>query len=160
MRPVVWAHGLEGSPDGYKATKLREAGFELIAPDGRGMALAERIPGIEAALDAHPDAILVGSSYGGLAAAWIAAQRPLAGVVLLAPALQHTEPPVGSLHDLHVHVDTPIIVIHGLRDEVCKIEGSRAYKALNPQVRMIVVDDGHPLADSLDIIEHAIRDLA
>lgn len=159
MRPVVWAHGLEGSPTGYKATHLRQAGLELVAPEGRGLPLAKRILGLVDALNTHRDAVLVGSSYGGLAAAWIATQRPLPGVVLLAPALQHAEPPVRDAHSLEIPFDTPVTVVHGLRDEICPIEGSRHFKQLNPQTRLIAVDDGHSLSASLDVIEQAIRDL-
>ncbi len=154
----MWAHGLEGSPTGYKATRLQQAGIELIAPDGRGKPLAERIPAIEQALDAHPNAILVGSSYGGLAAAWIASQRPLDGVVLLAPALHWTESPVDG--DLHVAPHTPVTVLHGVGDAVVPIEASRRYAQRNPHVQLIEVADGHALADSLPRIEAAIRELA
>ena len=47
MFPIVFAHGLEGSPQGRKIQHLRSNGFEVIAPDGRGLALAERLVGLE-----------------------------------------------------------------------------------------------------------------
>ena len=40
---IIFAHGLEGSPNGSKIRALREAGFDVIAPDFQGMVLAERV---------------------------------------------------------------------------------------------------------------------
>ncbi|MBM4396317.1 MAG: alpha/beta fold hydrolase [Deltaproteobacteria bacterium] len=44
------------------------------------------------------------------------------------------------------------LVIHGSRDETVPVESSRAYAAARPRVRLIEVDDGHLLADSLDLV--------
>ena len=40
---IIFAHGMEGSPNGSKIRSLREAGFEVLAPDFQGMALADRV---------------------------------------------------------------------------------------------------------------------
>ena len=101
MTPIVFAHGLEGSPNGRKIQTLRSAGFSVDAPDGRGLALADRIAGIEGATRGRR-VVLIGSSYGGLAAAHLASLYPerLEGLLLLAPALHRKEEPVFSPESL------------------------------------------------------------
>ena len=47
--PLVFAHGLEGAPQGTKISALRAGGLNVVAPDGRGLPLAERIAGLDAA---------------------------------------------------------------------------------------------------------------
>src|SRR5687768_2183319 len=106
MGTVIFAHGLEGRPDGTKATALRAAGLDVVAPDGRGLPLAARIAQLEDEVLRHPGAILVGSSYGGLAALAVAASgRPIDGLVLFAPALSLNETPVGDPASLVVRPD-------------------------------------------------------
>src|SRR5688500_4349980 len=103
MATVIFAHGLEGRPDGTKATALRAAGLDLVAPDGRGLPLAARIAQIEDAVSNHPGSVLVGSSYGGLAALVVAdAGRPIRAVVLCAPALTRHEPAIAHPETLCV----------------------------------------------------------
>ena len=41
MFPIVFAHGLEGSPEGRKIQYLRSHNFEVRAPDGRGLPLID-----------------------------------------------------------------------------------------------------------------------
>ena len=43
MPMIIFAHGMEGSPNGSKIRSLREAGFEVLAPDFQGMPLEERV---------------------------------------------------------------------------------------------------------------------
>lgn len=159
---LVLAHGLEGSPDGTKVQALRVAGVPVDAPDGRGLVLADRLPGIRTALDRHRDRaegerlVLAGSSYGGLAVAWLAQQLGprLDGLLLLAPALHHKEAPVGDPAMLLAPEGVPTVVIHGLRDDVVPIGVSRTYAvashAAGRQVSLLEVDDDHRLAASLD----------
>ena len=40
---IIFAHGLEGSPNGSKIQALRNAGFDVNAPDFQGMDLAQRV---------------------------------------------------------------------------------------------------------------------
>ena len=94
--PVLLAHGLEGSPAGRKAATLRAAGVQLTCPDARGLTLAERIQQVEPIAASLGPMILVGSSYGGLVALWLAQRFPsqIRGLVLCAPALQRIEAPL------------------------------------------------------------------
>ena len=155
MRTVIVAHGLEGSPEGAKVQALRAAGLPVVAPDGRGKVLAERLPGVLEAVRAHPAAVLVGSSYGGLAA--LAAVHALheagealpSALVLLAPALMWNEAPVADASTLRVPEPLPCTVIHGAQDEVVPIEVSQALVARCPHVRLLVRQDGHRLSATL-----------
>jgi hypothetical protein len=159
MIPVVFAHGLEGHPEGTKASALRAAGMEVLAPDCRGCALAERISRVGAALDQQPGAILVGSSYGGLAAAWIASRRPevVGALVLLAPALSLREAPVEDPEQLVVPPSVPTTIVHGLGDDVIPVAVSRALVARCPHVRLVEVPDRHELRGSLPRIVEEVR---
>ncbi len=158
---VVFAHGLEGRPDGRKGTALREAGFKLVAPDGRNRSLADRVRGLEAALRTSSDVVLVGSSYGGLAAVVVASRQPerLRGLVLLAPALVWSEPPVDDPDALTVPSALPCIVIHGTRDEVIPIQKSRDLARRSPHIQLWERADDHVLRRSLPQLITAVRQL-
>jgi len=49
--------------------------------------------------------------------------------------------------------DCPALVVHGTRDDVVPIAGSRRLAAGRPDVRLVEVDDDHPLHASVDRIE-------
>ena len=148
MTAIVFAHGLEGSPNGRKIQALRGAGLVVEAPDGRGQALSARIAAIEA-LTRGRRVVLVGSSYGGLAAAHLAQTYPdrFVGLLLLAPALQRREPPVAEPSSLRPPRGLPTIVIHGIRDTVVPIEVSRRY-VTGSRADFFEVDDDHRLANA------------
>lgn len=153
--PVLWAHGLEGSPTGRKATWLREHGVPgLVSPDGRGKPLAGRLDGLEAALAAHPRWVCVGSSYGGLAMTALATRHPerIAHLVLLAPALVWNEPPVEDVEQLVIPASVPCDIVHGVNDRIIPVDVSRRLAARSPHVRLHEVDDGHVLEGSVDLL--------
>jgi pimeloyl-ACP methyl ester carboxylesterase len=154
MRTVIFAHGLEGSPDGKKATALRAAGLDVIAPDGRGRPLQDRVDGLLAAVDAHPGAVLAGSSYGGLAALYVATVRAdrLGALLLLAPALVLREPPVDDPDALTIDPALLAVIVHGLRDEVVPVGVSRALVARCPHAVLHTPDDTHDLRASVALI--------
>ena len=163
---IIWAHGLEGSPMGTKVQALRAAGLPVTAPDGRGLALADRLPDIEAALHAHADqrVVLAGSSYGGLAVACLLRRRwpQVAGVLLCAPALHHREPPLTAGEVLRPPVGLPVRILHGRPDAVVPLSASEGYVAAAPtgaDVRLDVVEDDHRLSASVDTIVGLAREL-
>jgi pimeloyl-ACP methyl ester carboxylesterase len=51
-------------------------------------------------------------------------------------------------------VRVPTLVIHGTRDDVVPVEGSRRWAAGKRHVRLVEVDDGHELVASLDRIAY------
>ena len=158
MIPIVFAHGLEGSPEGRKIQYLRSSGFHVVAPDGRGLALADRLVGLEEATRGG-GILLAGSSYGGLAAAHLALVYPerFVGLLLMAPALHHSESPVLDASRLQPPGGLPTTVIHGSQDMVVPIEVSRRYCVHG--ATFIEVDDDHRLTRSLDSIAAAAEAL-
>jgi len=160
MPIVVFCHGLESNPHGTKVQALRAAGFEVVAPDFQGQDLGARVATLMPVLHATPDCVLVGSSYGGLAALCGAIRHAanggvLRGLVLCAPALHWREPPADGLLDVAPVV--PTIVIHGRRDEVVPVRASEEWAAQFPDVRLVLVDDMHRLKASMDVIVAATR---
>ncbi len=99
----LYLHGLASGPDSAKAKYLRDRfrtlGLCLEQPDFNqpnfaNLTLTRQIEQVEALL-ANPDstpapeepAILIGSSFGGLTAAWVAQRQPrVQQIILLAPA--------------------------------------------------------------------------
>lgn len=149
---VVFVHGLMGQPNGTRARTIRDAGVHLVAPAGRNRPLAERIPDVIEAVRANPGCRLVGSSYGGLAALYVAQAHHhlLSALVLSSPALNWSEPPVGDPSRLLVPPTLPAAIIHGVLDTVVPIAVSRALARRSPHVQLVEVWDDHLLAKSLD----------
>ena len=154
--PIVFAHGLEGSPEGRKIQYLRRNGFHVLAPDGRGLPLAARCRGLDEATQGG-GILLIGSSYGGLAAAHLAGLHPerFVGLLLMAPALHHAEPPVLDVDLLRPPDGLVTHVIHGIRDSVVPIAGSRRYASHGAS--MIETDDDHGLRQSMEVMVESVR---
>lgn len=151
---IVFAHGLEGSPQGTKSQRLRALGPPVVVPDMRGVPLLGRYRLLEQATR-QAGVLLVGSSYGGLVAALLAQAHPerFTGVVLCAPALGRIEPPNLDPRALVAPAQLPVTIIHGLRDDIVPIAHSRAYRDRSgPLVTLLEVDDDHPLRGSLDLL--------
>lgn len=156
---VVFCHGLEGSPHGKKARTLRAAGLDVVAPDFSGQDLAARVATLLPVLAAHDGCVLIGSSYGALAALCGAILHTRAGgrvrgLVLCAPALIVHEPPVD---DTGLAPPCPTILIHGRRDALIPVAAIEAYAAAHPAVRLELRDDDHLLTGSLDRMVVAAR---
>jgi pimeloyl-ACP methyl ester carboxylesterase len=158
---ILFAHGLEGSPSGTKVTALRDAGFDVIAPDFRGMDVAARVALLEEATR-EGGMVLAGSSLGGLTAAIVACKHPerFTGLLLCAPAFNFLPPEFGAVEALRVPSSLRTIVIHGRNDDLVPVEVSRAFRArCGPHVVLREVDDGHRLSDSIGIFLDAAWEL-
>jgi pimeloyl-ACP methyl ester carboxylesterase len=151
---LFFCHGLESTPHGRKYQALVAAGARPIAPDFRGMNLAQRVDTLRPLLETCPGALIVGSSYGGITALCASIQivdggGTVGGLLLLAPALGRREPPADRMA---LRVVAPTTIIHGTRDEVVPIAISRNFVSANPSARLFEVDDEHRLTDSLPLI--------
>ena len=147
---ILFCHGLEGSPNGRKATALRDAGHEVIAPFLPRDSFEEAVHLAQRALEADSFDVLVGSSRGGALAMRIASPTspPL---VLLAPAWRRcgVEP--------HVRSDTRIV--HGIKDDTVPLADSIELEQRNglPAENLIPINDDHRLASRLAL--EALRNL-
>jgi pimeloyl-ACP methyl ester carboxylesterase len=101
---VTFAHGLWSGPDSSKAAWMRDQGWEVVAIDMRkhGWDQASQTRAVLETLDEHgPFDLLIGSSFGGLATANAAAQRPELDLrlLLLAPAFGYPDLVTSTLGD-------------------------------------------------------------
>ncbi len=198
----LFAHGFEGHPQGPKKRYLESVlGWSVTAPPmhRHGWTLDGHVRTLLECLDAQPDIQwVVGSSFGGFAAAVALSQRtsrPLK-LILLAPAITFADvlsDRLGKLgldawketrrlpymhhgvgqqielpyelwsqcdHWRQVHVVHPCVIIHGVRDDVIPIDGSRSLRDRSPGViQLIETDDSHRLSSSLTHMEQAAKEL-
>lgn len=97
MTRYLYLHGFASGPESAKAKYLRgcfqRLGLELICPDLNEpdfstLTFSRQIAQVEAELTDEPT-LLIGSSLGGLTAAWVAERNPqVTQVMLLAPAFE------------------------------------------------------------------------
>lgn len=163
MTTVFFIHGKESGPDGLKIQAMRRAvealGLATDAPDFRFSIDPEaRTSHLLARLAPGEPVLLVGSSLGGyvaaraaeLAAALPEAQRPdIRGLFLLCPAFDLPGYPLHRprqpLRGGAVHL------VHGRHDDIVPVKTSlKAGK--DWQGVVTVVEDGHPLHASIDLI--------
>jgi pimeloyl-ACP methyl ester carboxylesterase len=151
---VAFLHGLETGPQGSKVQALRRVIPELLAPDCEGIwDIDERLRIIERELSSRSGLLLVGSSFGGLAAVLYFTRHPEAvtGCVLCAPAVHHLEPQeIAGL-------PPETVIIHGKRDDIVPLTASEALAARFPWVRLLAVDDEHGLGASLELIVEEVQ---
>lgn len=94
----IYLHGFASSPQSIKARYLADrfhsVGIELITPDLNQedfyhLTLSRQIRQVEALLPSNPPVTLIGSSFGGLTAAWLGESNlQVDRLILLAPAFQ------------------------------------------------------------------------
>lgn len=104
----IYLHGFASSPDSAKAKYLHdrfaEINLELKTPDlNQGdfshLTITRQIAQVKAEIGLATGVALIGSSLGGLTAAWLAQQLPVERLILLAPAfkfLDHWLPQLGA----------------------------------------------------------------
>jgi pimeloyl-ACP methyl ester carboxylesterase len=150
---VLFFHGLESGPFGSKYRALVNAGLPVRAPDYRGLNLAARVTYAADLIEHTRPRVLVGSSYGG-ATAVRAVERlgrrvpPGLRVVLCAPAVYMDEEPCGTVV---WPAGVGAVSIHGRQDDVVPFAWSERF-AQESQARVVAVQDGHRLANSIDVI--------
>jgi hypothetical protein len=142
---VQFVHGLEGNPQGTKARLLAEHFDALIPAMDTHDFEASVGTQAEAVRDFAPD-VLVGSSFGGAVAVALLDRGIWRGpTLLLAQA--------AIRYDVNAKLPENVTVwlVHGLRDELIDVEDSRRLAATGSpdRVRLIEVDDDHPLHDSV-----------
>jgi pimeloyl-ACP methyl ester carboxylesterase len=139
----VFIHGLESSGQGTKGLFFRERYPGMIIEDFDGP-FEQRMEKLEELLAEKDDLILVGSSYGGLMAAVYANlnEPRVRKLILLAPAL-HLEPFDPYLHTI---LQVPIVIFHGLQDDVVPLEAVRTIARRSfTNHTFTTLDDDHSL---------------
>ena len=177
MYPVIFAHGLESSPKGTKASYLRER-FGAVSPELGKLSLEGQVDALEDELVSRDKNVLVGSSLGGLAAIGAAhkAADSIAHLVLLAPAVsawrhrdvfkdaERIRPGLREkaleLSRLSIPESTPCTIIHGFEDDVVYCEDVVGLAARSPSARLILVHDDHPLRRSASLILSVVDQVA
>ncbi len=148
---VLFLHGLEGRPNGTKATTLTQAGFDLVAPALPADDFTESVRIAQAAFDAHRPAVVVGSSRGGAVALSLAPHD--AAVVLVCPAWKKLAP--GTKATARTRI------LHSDKDERIPLAESHALAAvsgLSPDA-VTVVGTAHRMSDpaALTALVEAVR---
>jgi predicted esterase len=140
---VLYIHGLESGPLGNKARFLA-ARFDTLTPQMDTSDLAACIEVQTTAIASFAPDVVVGSSFGGgVAVALLIAGAWRGPTVLLAHAARKMR--VGG--EPHIPAGTPVVLVHGTRDDIIPVEDSRLLAATgSPElVRLIEVDDDHRL---------------
>lgn len=169
MYPVIFAHGLESSPEGTKASYLRER-FGALTPLLRELDLDGQVDALGDLLFRGEHSVVVGSSLGALAALGAAQRVPekIAHLVLLAPAVgvEHRadvfreavkdRPGIYEqamrISSFSVPTIIPCTIVHGLGDDVVRWVDVVNLSLRSPSSRLILVHDDHPLRASGDLI--------
>lgn len=147
----LYIHGLAGDSHGVKATLLRGLFPEMLIPDFPGP-LEARMAQLIALLGENAGWTIIGSSLGGLMAAWFTCQHPaqVRRLILLAPALIWPE----FAQKLPDKVEVPTIVYHGRHDEVIPVDAVRTIaEQLFQNLEFIEVDDDHGLYKTVHAID-------
>jgi len=177
---IVFAHGMESSPEGRKARYLREE-LGAIAPRLGHLGPEDQVGALRLAVGDRAPAVVVGSSLGGLAALGLAASHPglVAHLVLLAPAVgmhrraafhpdvEARRPGLFSeaerLSGLSIPAEVPAAVIHGLEDSSIDAPDVIDLVRRSPSAALILVHDDHALTGSrsliLEVVSRAARGL-
>ena len=152
MAPLVFLHGLESGPVGTKSAHLRDVFGNVLCPDTQG--LLDPFTRLERVLSLTRevrDAIVIGSSFGGLMAVHLAHRRPKTcrALVLLAPALRPD-----LTEDLLPQ--PPTWILHGRQDDVVPGTWSEAW-ATQTGAHLSWAEDDHSLRNSLDAMVRLVR---
>lgn len=147
---ICFSHGKESGPWGTKIRALAEvaraAGWTVESLDYQGIENPrERVARLRAyCRSCAVPLVLAGSSMGGFVSAAVAAEWPVRGLFLMAPAFyvpgyeQYVPPPPAC----------PVSIVHGWRDDVVPWEGSVRY-ARDGRARLTLIDGDHRLTDNL-----------
>ncbi len=149
---VLFLHGLEGRPNGNKATKLKDAGFTLVAPALPSDDFAASVRLAQATFDEHQPAVVVGSSRGGAVALSLAPHD--AAVVLVCPAWSKFAPETKATARTRI--------LHSERDELIPLAESHELadvSGLSPDA-VTVVGVEHRMSDAaaLTALVAAVRE--
>jgi hypothetical protein len=119
---VLYVHGLDGGPGGTKASEL-EKHFYVRAPQLSRFNVVADLLALRDTVRSFEPHVVVASSRGAMVALLLMQLGGWNGpAVLHAPATATVLP---SRHFVPPHYDSPVVVLHGTRDETVSYEASR-----------------------------------
>eukprot|EP01065_Artemidia_motanka_P027207 TRINITY_DN32426_c0_g1_i1.p1 TRINITY_DN32426_c0_g1~~TRINITY_DN32426_c0_g1_i1.p1 ORF type:complete len:199 (+),score=62.63 TRINITY_DN32426_c0_g1_i1:53-598(+) len=150
MVRVLFLHGLESGPQGYKARYIRRHFADSLAPAMDTSSLAAAVRGASAGLAQLRPEVVVGSSFGGAVCVELMRIGAWRGpAVLLAPAAALLARRTGVAEVPTLPPSAAAIVVHGSRDSVVPLEDSERLVADavrdGGRVTLHVADDTHGL---------------
>ena len=165
----ILSHGFESGPDATKVTALAEVaerlGWSHERPDytdldarlevsrvGDVLARVERLAERAAAAAARGPLVLAGSSLGAWISGQVSLRVPVRGLFLMAPPVRMGEaPPLQG-------ADVPTSIVHGWHDELIAADEVVRWAGAR-KATLLLVDDAHRLADSVEATAQAFRAL-
>lgn len=152
---VMFSHGMGSSPWGLKIAALADtARGEGCVVDSIDYGAVNDVRQrnamlLDACKQLRGDLILVGSSLGAYSALTTARALHAYGVFLMAPALY-----MEGLPPLPAKVaDCPVVIVHGLYDEIIPAEHSMRY-AREQGATLHVVESDHRMHDQVPFLKH------
>ena len=142
---LVFIHGLESTAQGTKAQYFRKLFPQMIIEDYTGD-FQKRMQKLNSLLGGLDNLILVGSSFGGLMAAWFALENEprVKKLILLAPALILE----GFENAANRKLQIPVILYHGIKDDVVNPDKvKKIAEKTFARLEYHLVDDDHPLSN-------------
>lgn len=175
MHEHIYLHGFASSPRSTKATDLRDRFAKLNIPltipdlnqnDFTHLTLTRQIHQVEALFPPSPTPVtVIGSSFGGLTAAWLGERHPqVQRLVLLAPAfgfLAHWLPRLGAeqvqrwqaeqcLSVYHYGVETMLPLHYKFVEDAAQYREDELRRSVPTLILHGIHDDVIPIAASLD----------
>jgi pimeloyl-ACP methyl ester carboxylesterase len=142
---TLFLHGLDSSSQGTKGCFFKTHFPHVIRPDFTGD-LEERLQHLEKICAEKNNLTFIGTSFGGLMAAFFALKHPkrVANLILLAPALNYED-----YHAPEIMLTIPTILIIGQHDTVTPAElviplAEKTFSNLDIRIE----DDDHMLHNS------------
>jgi len=142
---LVFIHGLESTSQGTKAQYFRKLFPQMMIEDYTGD-FQKRMQKLNSLLGGLDNLILVGSSFGGLMAAWFALENEprVKKLILLAPALILE----GFENAANRKLQIPVILYHGIKDDVVNPDKvKKIAEKTFARLEYHLVDDDHPLSN-------------
>ncbi|MBT8434915.1 MAG: alpha/beta fold hydrolase [Gammaproteobacteria bacterium] len=155
---VVFSHGKESGPWGFKIKRLaeiaRQQGCDVDSIDYTDLMDPDlRVERLLAALEAEADEIvLVGSSMGGYVALVASETVAAEGIFLMAPALYMA----GFKRQQHDSRSSRIEIVHAWSDDVIPAEHSIKY-ARDADCTLHLVSGDHALNGVIETVERLFR---
>lgn len=148
---VLFAHGLESSPQGNKARMFAQH-FSAQTPAMNTRDFDSCVRVHTEAIESFAPNVVIGSSFGGAVVVELLSRGVYRGAtLLLAQAAIHYNP------EARLPLGVPVTLVHGLGDDLVPVEQSRVLaRTGSPElVTLIERDDDHPLTrlcDSGDLL--------